>query len=78
MVMFRDFATRNARRLGIVGFVKNNADGSVTVIAEGEENTLKQFIQKLEKGPLFSHVDRVEAVWKEPRGDFFDFRIVYS
>ena len=35
MVMYRDFTARFARRLGLVGEVKNLSDGTVRVIAEG-------------------------------------------
>lgn len=78
IVMFRDFTKRAARRLGLTGFVKNDSDGSVAVVAEGEESDLHAFLIKLEKGPLLARVDRVERVWKESVGDFLDFRIVYS
>lgn len=77
MVMFRDFTTRNARRLGLTGFVKNNPDGSVTAVAEGEEDNLRAFLIKLERGPLLSRVDHIETNWKEPLDDFLDFQIVY-
>lgn len=78
MVMFRDFTTRNARRLYLTGFVKNNPDGSVLVVAEGEENNLRAFLIKLERGPLLARVDRIETMWKDPVGDFSDFQIIYS
>ncbi len=77
MVMFRDFTKRHARRLELAGLVKNNADGSVTVIAEGEENILHLLLQKLKKGPLLARVDRIDSRWKEPRGDFSQFDIVF-
>src|SRR3989344_224255 len=35
VVMYRDFATRKARGLGLVGEVKNLPDGTVRVVAEG-------------------------------------------
>ena len=78
MVMFRDFAKRNARRLGLTGFVKNNPDGSVTVVAEGENRDLQILLEKLKQGPILARVDHVEAVWTDARGDFSDFYIVYS
>lgn len=77
MVMFRDFTKRAARRLGLVGWVKNNPDKSVSVAAEGEEEALRAFLKKLEKGPLLSRVDQVQAAWKEARGDFSRFDIVF-
>ena len=77
MVMYRDFTKRAARRLGLTGFVKNNSNGSVAVMAEGEEDDCRAFLKKLEKGPLLARVDRLEAIWKEAASDFLDFHIVY-
>ena len=50
MVLFRDFARRAANKLGLVGFVKNMDDGSVYAVAEGEENSLNQFLNAMKKG----------------------------
>lgn len=78
MVMFRDFAGRNARRLGIFGFVKNNADGSVGVYAEGERAALSEFGRLLRKGPLFAKVERIEMKEVAPHGKFEAFSILYE
>ena len=48
MVMFRDFAQRKARSFDLVGWVKNLPDGSVEVVAQGEPDTLKQYIEALQ------------------------------
>jgi acylphosphatase len=77
MVMYRDFTTRRARSLGLVGSVKNMQDGSVLVIAEGEESILLVFIEALKKGSLFARVDRVSVEWKDATGEFVDFTISY-
>jgi acylphosphatase len=77
MVMYRDFAQRKARRLGIVGTVQNMKDGSVALVAEGEEEALKKYIALLHKGSVFSKVEEVETKWTETTGDFRDFRIVF-
>lgn len=77
MVLYRDFTRRQARSLGLVGFVKNNPDGSVTVIAEGEEEKLRTFIEYLKKGPLFARVNNVRVERKEATGEFSQFEIVY-
>ncbi len=77
MVMFRDFAQRKATRSGITGFVKNNPDGSVTMVAEGEDQNLQTLLEKLKQGPLLARVDHVEATWTEARGDFSRFDIVF-
>ena len=78
MVMFRDFVARKARRLGLVGTVQNIADGSVCVIAEGEEEKLEHFFILLNKGPLLSRVDNVEISWEKATNEFLKFNIVYD
>lgn len=76
--MFRDFVRRNARARGIMGTVKNNPDGSVSVCAEGEEDKLQKLFFLLHRGPLFARVDKVIEEWKEPLGEFDSFNILYS
>src|SRR3989338_1128327 len=70
MVMFRDFAQRKARKFGLCGFVRNNADGSVAVVAEGTREKLEDFLQLLDKGSVLSRVDDVEVEWKAATGEY--------
>jgi len=77
MVMYRDFAARGARRLGLVGYVKNLPNGTVEVVAQGPKDILEQFVVKLHKGSLLSRVDGVEEVWREPTVEYGDFSIVW-
>ena len=78
MVMFRDFAQRKARGLKLVGSVQNLPDGSVEVVAQGERSILEQFLAKLQRGSLLSHVERVEAEWRPlSERQFDDFHIIY-
>ena len=77
MVMFRDFAKRKARGLGLTGFVKNSADGSVGIVAEGDENALRQFIELLREGPLFARVENIMIDWEKPSFEFTSFEISY-
>ena len=76
MVMFRDFARRKARALGVSGQVKNLPDGSVEVVAQGEKNALIEFIEELRRGSIFSRVRKVDVLWREPRGQFNEFSII--
>ena len=78
MVMFRDFTRRNARRLDLAGTVQNISDGSVHVIAKGEEEKLEQFSLLLHKGSVFSRVDNVESRWEESTEEFTTFNIIYK
>jgi len=77
LVMYRDFAERKARALGIVGEVANLPDGTVRVIAEGEKAALDAYIEKLKKGSLLARVDAVSVEWQEPSGMFSGFSITY-
>ena len=70
---------RHAIRLELnsVTFFKN--DGSIKVIAEGEDKNLLFFIKKLKRGrfffPLFSPVENFSVKWCEARHEFEDFSI---
>ena len=77
MVMFRDFAARKAKSLGIAGWVRNEEDGSVHVVAEGEEAALGELLLHLHKGPLFSNVEEVKVEWKDATGEFSNFEITH-
>lgn len=74
-VFFRASTQREARRLGLTGWVKNRADGAVEMLAEGEESALKQLQLWAERGPSAARVDDVQVRWRSYVGDFPDFRI---
>jgi acylphosphatase len=77
MVMFRDFTTRKARALGLVGEVENMPDGTVRVYAEGEEEPLARFVEFLKKGSVLSKVENVQFQFVQPTGQFSSFSIKY-
>jgi len=77
MVMYRDFAQRKAYKLGILGTVKNNADGSVRVVAQGEEDNLSKYISLLKKGSVFSRVDNVKINNHKDLGEYTQFKIIF-
>jgi acylphosphatase len=76
-VNFRNSAQRQAQSLGVVGYVRNEWNGTVEVIAEGEENALRQFASWLHAGPSWAHVSRVELHWEASRGEFAEFEVRY-
>jgi len=75
-VFFRASAQREAKRLGLTGWVRSRNDSSVEVVAEGEETGIKDLIAWAQHGPSAARVDRVDVRWRSFAGDFFDFRIV--
>jgi acylphosphatase len=60
-VGFRFFAERAARELAIRGWVRNLPDGSVETLAEGEDEAVQRYLERLRKGPLGSRVDAVDV-----------------
>lgn len=75
-VFFRAFTRRNARALGLAGTVENVGDGSVQIFAEGDEQALKEFLQRIKAGSYFSHVESSEDSWGDAKGGFSGFQII--
>jgi acylphosphatase len=77
-VFFRDHTRRWAGSLGITGWVRNLRDGRVEVLAEGERSKIEDLIARLKEGPPFALVESVDVDWEEDKGEFADFRVVWS
>lgn len=75
-VYYRASTRERARELGVVGWVRNLADGRVEALAEGPRDTLEQLVAWCEQGPPAARVSAVEPRWSEASGEFDDFRIV--
>lgn len=65
-VGFRYFVQMEADRHKIAGWVKNRDDGRVEILAEGPEESLKQFAEAVRKGSPFSNVTNV-TIEESPR-----------
>lgn len=77
-VGFRNHTVKNASRLDdVTGWVKNESDGSVTVVAEGPTDQLEQLKQAVEKGPSFADVSSVSDNRKDATGEFSTFEVRY-
>lgn len=75
-VFFRRSAKEEADKLGLVGWVRNDHDGSVEAMAVGAKGKLSQFIRWCKKGPPLSKVERVEIDWPEGDATFDSFDIL--
>ena len=75
-VGYRAFCADTAMRLNIEGQARNLPDGRVEVIAEGDEPTLRQFVERLREGPPYSRVDEVTYRWEDPTGGFAGFEAI--
>jgi acylphosphatase len=74
-VGFRWFVEREAHMLGVSGWVRNNADGSVEVLAMGTREQLMGLRSRLQQGPRAARVDGVEEKDAQPVAGLKSFRI---
>ena len=74
-VGFRWFVEREAHIIQIAGWVRNNADGSVEVLAQGTRDQLLGLRSRLREGPRAARVDNVEESEAKPAAGIGSFRI---
>ena len=74
-VGFRWFVEREAHILGIAGWVRNNADGSVEILAQGTRDQLSGLRSRLRAGPRAARVDAVDESEARPAAGVSSFRI---
>lgn len=61
-VGFRWFTRERARRLGLRGWVRNNSNGTVEILAWGPVMVLDRFVEDLRGGPRGAHVEAIRAI----------------
>jgi len=74
-VGFRYFVYREAKDLGIKGFVKNMYTGEVLTVAEGEKALVEELIKKIKVGPMHASVKDCFIEWKQTTTEFDSFEI---
>ncbi|NPA13154.1 MAG: acylphosphatase [Aquificae bacterium] len=76
-VGFRYFVKNKADQFGVKGYVRNLPDGTVEVVAEGDEETLRKFFEAIEKGPPLAEVTDIRYQFEDKEGGYTDFEILY-
>lgn len=74
-VGFRWFVAREAGALGLAGWVRNLADGTVELEAEGEKPLVEQLVGAVRRGPRAAHVSGLRIEWIEPLNDSHRFDV---
>ena len=72
-VFFRQFVKEKADQLGVFGYAKNLPDGTVEIVAQGEESVLKNFLESISAGPENAQVESLNVMWgkiEEPYTQF--------
>lgn len=67
-VNFRQWTVREATRLGVGGWVRNNTDRTVTIVAEGPVEPVETFIERVKVGPAYGQVESVDVRDAEVHG----------
>lgn len=75
-VGFRRWVKQHAAGLGFCGFVKNEDDGTVTVLIQGNEKNLEKFLKMCYDGPSFAQITHVTPKWSKPKESFSSFEIL--
>jgi acylphosphatase len=67
-VFFRDTTMRRAVERGVAGWVRNNPDGTVEAVFEGDPDAVEAMVRFAHEGPRGAIVERVEVIEEEPEG----------
>lgn len=60
-VYYRASTAKKAQALGLVGWVKNRADGCVEMLVQGQPEKLERLLNWCEKGPMLAKVSNVRC-----------------
>ncbi len=74
-VNYRNFVKKEAEKLNLKGYVKNVTDGSVEVVAVGDEQALLKLVDQLWEGPSEARVLQVEDEWETPKSNWNSFQV---
>jgi len=77
-VFFRDHTQRWASSLELTGWVRNLRDGRVEALVEGDKESIRDLINKLNQGPPLARVEKIDVNWEDYKGEFKYFQITYS
>jgi acylphosphatase len=72
-VGFRYHIRDKAWQHNLIGWVRNNDDGSVEIIAEGNEKDIEMFAAYCRKGPALAQVTDLKIIPEKLTGEFNDF-----
>ena len=74
---YLDWIKKNASRFDVQGVAFIKSDGSIKVIASGEDQNLARFAHKIQKGKLFSLIESSYVKWNASNEEFNNFSISY-
>ena len=76
-VGFRWAVQMQAQEMGLPGTVRNNPDGSVTIVVQGEPSELDAFTKDLGKAARFAHISRIDTEIVPEMEQLHSFHVLY-
>jgi acylphosphatase len=73
---FRDFIDEAAFDLGLNGYVKNLNDGTVCIVCEGDEDSIRNLLDRVNITQYPIRVEHIDVLYKEPTGEYRVFDII--
>jgi len=74
-VAYRYYTEDAATELGLAGWVRNCHDGTVEVLAQGQTDVLKEFVEYLHEGSLNAKVEAVAVEWRSIKKPLDEFSV---
>lgn len=74
-VGFRWSVRQIGRQLNLRGYVRNQRDRTVEVVAEGPKRALQELLSYLQTGPSGAVVERVDSEWLPSSGRYYGFEV---
>lgn len=75
-VGLRNWLQTNAQALKLTGFARNEADGTVIVVAQGHQEVLEKFLKMCYDGPIFAQITHATPEWEDIHERFTSFEIL--
>lgn len=74
-VGYRAYVEGAANELKLSGYARNMPDRTVEVVAQGDQQVLKEFVEYLNEGSLLANVETVEVEWRSVKREYDDFSL---
>jgi len=75
-VFYRVWTREQARKLDLVGWIRNLEDGRVEAVFEGSRNKVEEMIKKCREGPRLAGTKHIDVSWEKATGEFAGFEII--
>jgi acylphosphatase len=76
-VFFRLETKRAAEKYGVLGWVKNQRDGTVAALFEGSKKNVDSILEWCKQGPPLAKVQSVDVEWGDYKSEFNGFEVTY-